>query len=240
MKTALIIAIAVAAGATLATRTAQAEPVPFPTVRYGKADLHSVAATVEHHLGMPGFANFAISVAHNESNFKSWVVDDSPSAVRAARNGLKNNAKRYANTPWPRSWYTFGTGGWYQLLPTSALSDTVWNDANPLLVFAPYASTFLLAAFVQRVQRNHFGNFPPQERNWLAVRRFMLNNAAGYDWSEQLPKTQGKRERYAEDLRSEGIDPNFMFELVPSSIRATPTQYQALLDTLNIQQERLQ
>ena len=224
----------VALGVALAIgthRTAGASGrVVFPQQRYGKAELVRAARAVEQATQMPGFADFAVSVAENESKFNSLAVDDSMGARVQAERGLRENPGRYGSTPWPRSWYQWGTGGWYQLLPTTALASAEWNSENPMLVFPPYASTVLLASFVQRVVRNHFSKLPQSARNWLTIRRFMRSNTMGYDYEEQLPHTAAKRERYGRDLEKHGIPASFMYKPVPrSTVRATPELYRRIL-----------
>ncbi len=230
VATALAVGIAIAAASI--TTPSRPASVPFPpeSARRGKSELRSIATRVEQQLRMPGFADFAVGVAENESRFNNLAVDSSPSAQRQARYGYANNPVRYGDSGYPASWYTWGTGGWYQMLPTTALADRAWNSHDPMLVFDPVASTFLLAAFVQRVQRNHFAKLPHAERNWLAVRRFLRSNKAGLDWQEQLPGTRGKRERFGRDLEANGIPAGFMYDFVPTnSLRATPSAFESYL-----------
>lgn len=224
--------------ATLGRADAKPTPPPFPMAKYDRGTLRSAARAVEQKLRMPGFADFAESVAVNESRFNNLAIDDGQSALDAARRGYDGNPGRYGDSPYPRSWYTWGTGGWYQLLPSTALASREWNHEHPMLVFTPLGSTLLLASFIQRVKRNHFENLPASERNWLAIRRFMLSNKAGYDYEEKLPRTTAKRERYARDLEQVGVAPSFMYEIVPSgTIRATPDVYQSMLDEQGIVSE---
>lgn len=218
----------------------KADVVPVPALRVGKDQLRSIAEDVEAEANMPGFADFAVGVAQNESRFNNLAIDDSAPAVREAVRGFDNNPGRYGDVAYPRHWYTWGTGGWYQMLPSTALASQEWNKANPMLVFAPVASTVLLASFIQRVQRNHFSKLPPNERSWIAVRRFLRSNRAGLDWREELEGTRGKRIRFGEDLAKNGISPDFMFELVPTNtVRATPDLYRRVLQRRGLSAEDL-
>lgn len=230
------VALAIAIGALAAgfgAKRAPAQPRLTPPQTAGHADLREAAKIVEQATQMPGFAKFAESVAVRESNFKSTAINDSASEAAAAGRLYHKNSSRYGQSGYAPAYYTFGSGGWYGFLPAVALASPEWNHEDPRLIFTPIGSTMLLASFVQRVARNHFGNIPPAYRTWLTIRRFMSSNRRGYDWAENLPETLQKRVRYAEDLARVGLPSSFMHQKVPrGSLRATPAMYDRILSTM--------
>ena len=200
--------------------------------------LREIAEKVERETGINGFASFAEAAAWNESKLNAEAVNTSRSEAAAAARGYDGNLNRYGSSPFPRSRYVWGSGGWFGFLPSTALADRAWNNEDPLLVRDRVGSVVLLAAFVQRVVRNHFGNLPVQHRNWLTIRRFMGSNRRGYDFNEELEGTAGRRKRFARDYEAVGLEPDLMFQRVSAgSRRADPS---LLAEILNQQQTRMQ
>jgi hypothetical protein len=221
---AAVLGIAIAKG-TETTRPTIATPTAT------RADLRELADLVEEEIGLPGFSDFAAAVAWRESRYNPQAKNTAPAEAAAAARGYDANGDRYAGSGFPRSRYTFGSGGWFGFLPSTALADREWNDADPFLIFDPAASVVLLGAFAQRIARNRFPALPPSARNWLTVRRFMAGNKIGLDWREELPNTARRRERLAEDYRAAGISPARMFTPIGSGTRrADPALYFEILN----------
>lgn len=200
--------------------------------------LREIAETVEDKIGIPGFADFAEAVAWNESRGNPDAINDSRAEASAAARGYDENVRRYGSSGFPRSRYVWGSGGWFGFLPSTALADPAWQNADPLLVLDRVGSVVLLAAFVQRIERNWFRKIPPEHRNWWTIRRFLGSNLRGLDWREEMEGTPGRRLRFARDYRAIDLDPDLMFApVVRGKRRADPALYREILAT---QPERTQ
>jgi hypothetical protein len=194
-------------------RSARAAFVPRQGGSY--AQIQRLGGEAEQLAGMPGFAAFALGVATRESGGDNMQSNTSASEAAAAARGYDRNRDGiFRDNPYPRQRFVFGSGGWFGLLPSTALSFDGWHNADPYLVFDPTASVAMFANFVRKVVLGHFSKIPPEHRNWLTIRRFMSSNAHGLDWREELEKSPRIRERFAGDLAKRGIDPSFMFEPV--------------------------
>ena len=223
----LAIAAAALIGVAIARpKTASATQRATPS----SGSLRDIALVVEQKTGLPGFAEFAEATAWNESRGNPDATNTSRSEAASAARGYDRNLERYGNSGFPRSRYVWGSGGWFGLLPSTALADRAWNNTDPLLVRDRVASVVLLAALAQRVVRNHFSNIPAEHRNWLTIRRFMASNARGYDYLEQMKGTAGRRERFARDYKAVGLNPSNMFRRITAGTRrADPALYQEIL-----------
>lgn len=213
-----MIPLAVAAGIALAPK-AKASAVPrVPEQGGGYAEVRRLASQVEGEAGMPGFTAFALAVADRESDGNNLSANTSPSEAAAACRGYHDNLgdpfDRYVDNPYPESRWCFGSGGYYGLLPSTALAAKGFHNSDPWLVFDPEASTALFADWVYRIVRGYFHKLPAQHRTFLTLRRFMSSNTIGLDWREQKSKSPKIRERFATDLRQRGIDPSFMHQRV--------------------------
>lgn len=173
------------------------------------------AAATERAAAMPGFTAFALAVADRESNGNPDTFnDDASEAAAAARGYARNRPGIYALNPYPPGRWTWGSGGLYGQLPSTALAAEGFHLGDPYLVFDRKAANAMFVDYLHRIVRNHFSRIPPEHRTFLTLRRFMSSNVHGYDWAEKLEKSPAIRMRFARDLRARGIAPNFMHQRV--------------------------
>jgi len=188
----------------------------------GYGELQRIAQKVDPYI--PGFSKFSLGVSYWESRGNSAAVNDSDSEAAAACRGYRRKADTlFANNPYPEQDWCWGSGGWFGFLPSSALAAEGFHDLDPYLVLDPEAQVAMFAAFVRRVARNWFGKLPPEERNWLTIRRFMAGNTVGLDWQEEkvlksdtdgIPRARKTRERFVKSLKQVGVNPSFMYQRV--------------------------
>lgn len=197
-------------------RSASAGPASYDPVQGGGyAHIAQLAGAVEKRSGLAGFKAFALGVATNESKGNNLAVNDSKGEAAAACNLYKANANtRYKNNPYPPEDFCFGTGGWYGLMPATALAGSFFRNSDPMLIFDPKASTVMLADFVRRVANGYWHKLPPEHRTLLTVRRFMVSNSVGLDWQETKDRSRFVRQNFASDLQARGYNPNVMYTRV--------------------------
>ena len=200
----------------LAARDAHASPgFQPPRQAGGYGHIRELAGAVENWTRMPGFTAFALAVADRESNGNNLAHNQSTSEVGYSCSLWRHNANtRYKNSSYGEADFCIGTGGWFGLMPATALANPEFHNANPQLIFDPNASVVLFADFVRRVKKGFFAKLPSSERTWLAVRRFMSSIAVGLDWQETRQRSLDVKRRFKSDLIARGIDPNFMYRTV--------------------------
>ncbi len=121
----------------------------------------------------PSWVLFFETVALNESKFNhltglgnpqlfpDWAepnVDASVSSQqreqRAAARAYERNAERFRDCGHPVAEYTFGSGGWFGMLPANALAafnGTAYQCMHPYFVFFPGASVVMAIEFARRL-----------------------------------------------------------------------------------------
>lgn len=182
----------------------------------GYAQIYELARQIERRAQMPGFAAFALGVATRESRGNNLAINDSASEAKHACDlYLANADTRYADNPYGAARFCFGSGGWYGLMPATALAGKPFRTLDPYLIFDPAASTVLLADYVRRVVKGYFHKLPASCRNYLTIRRFMASNKVGLDCDEtNYDRSAVVRERFGADLAERGIAPTAMFKPV--------------------------
>lgn len=161
-----------------------------------------------------GFVPFGLAVARRESRFNNLAHNDSPSEVQASCTLWEDNS-RFVDSPYGRSDFCIGSGGWFGFLPATGLAAKPFRNQNPLLIFDPAASTSMFIAFVEAIIRKYFPKLPPEHRNWLSINRAMASLGTMYDYNETKNRARQNRERLAENLKAIGASPNIMY-LKPS------------------------
>lgn len=142
----------------------------------------------------------------------------------AALEAYERNAYAYADSPYPKPAWVFGSGGAYGLIPANALApfrDTLAlrrGEVGPHDVFDPWKSTVLFADMVRRlIERDEFRNLPPAAKNWLAIKRGLAAPSLMADHAETEERSRTVRERADEAARVVGIDPAFLRDRVPEA-----------------------
>lgn len=127
---------------------------------------------------------FLGAVAHHESGWDPAVYNgfknaDVPAGVRrvmgtdgpGAVSNFNRNRELYSDCPWPESRYTFGSGGWYGLIPSIGLHEfrkSPYQCLDPWSVFMPYPATIMAIGYARRsMRRDSFKKDP----TWLNLNR---------------------------------------------------------------------
>lgn len=157
------------------------------------------------------FVPFGLAVAWRESRFNNRAVNDSRSEANAACRGWERNKDSlYRNNPFGAQGFCWGSGGWYGLLPPSAMQPEVFRNLDPRVwIFDPAASTAMFTDFVHRIIRNYFPRLPPERRNYLSIRQAMASLETMFN-----PPTAAiaRGDKLASDLKAVGADPAIRFE----------------------------
>ena len=172
------------------------------------AGMQSMAAVrgLAAEAGLPdAWGDFFALVAWRESKGNSQSVNDSTSEAEAAARAYDRNRDRYAGCGHPASAYTFGSGGWFGMLPANALAQL--GDAHrclpPSSVFDPRASMAMAVGFARGLMRwKAYERMP----TWLNLRAMWGWPAKGGDLS-YLAKA---RRAFEEDAAAVGLAPSWL------------------------------
>lgn len=151
------------------------------------------------------WVRFLKAWAYHESRGKPDSLNDSEKARKGAGRLYDNQRETLGACPWGRAAYSYGAGGWYQLLPVSA----VWAfRGTPALckinprrtVFDPWESTLEAIAYAKRsMQRASFKERPI----WRILNRA---TAAPGLMDERPGDAQYERAKQADDAFAKALD----------------------------------
>ncbi|NVB40333.1 hypothetical protein G6O69_21005 [Pseudenhygromyxa sp. WMMC2535] len=142
--------------------------------------------------------------------------------AEAAEQAYDRNAQAYAESPFPRRMWVFGSGGAYGLLPANALAP--WKDTDalrrgrvtPYDVFNPWKSTIFFLEYVRRmIDKPSFQRLPAQDRNWLALKRGMASPSLVDDVGESNARSATSRRNATKAAQALGIPEDYLYETVP-------------------------
>ena len=140
----------------------------------------------------------------------------------AALTAYERNAAAYAESPYRKPQWVFGSGGAYGLIPANALIAFKNTDAlrsgkvGPHDVFDAWKSTVLFADYVHRLlQRDEFRELPPAAKNWLAIKRGMAAPSLMADHAELEERSREVRRRADAAAEALGIDQAYLRSRVP-------------------------
>lgn len=203
----------IVAGAALVAGSAAANDGGYPTGPPSKAG-HAELLGVVDRMGAPDeWGTFLSAVGYWESKFNNLAENDSPTEAAAARRAYDRarSKGRFSGSPWPESAYTFGSGGWYGLIPANAMEGFAGTDLENLdpraAIHDPITSTILALEYARRIF--HWAAF---DGTWLSLRVGFANPSKMGD-PEFVAKV---RERFAESLRAIGAPESFMHRQVVS------------------------
>ncbi|MFV8750360.1 hypothetical protein ACNOYE_07400 [Nannocystaceae bacterium ST9] len=144
--------------------------------------------------------------------------------AEAALEAYERNAYAYADSPYPKPAWVFGSGGAYGLIPANALApfrDTIAlrrGLVGPHDVFDPWKSTVLFVEMIRRlIERDEFQHLPAAAKNWLAIKRGLASPTLISDHAETHERSRTVRERADEAARALGLDPAFLRDRVPEA-----------------------
>ncbi|MEX1362290.1 MAG: hypothetical protein AB1Z98_04145 [Nannocystaceae bacterium] len=197
MKTSTLAALGVTGlGLWLVSSPSRAEPAG------SKADGAQAVAPVRGlaaEAGLPSvWGDFLGLVAWRESKGNPQARNDDDSEAEAAAEAYERNRERYAGCGHPASAYTFGSGGWFGMLPANALAQL--GDAHrclpPSSVFEPRVAVAMAVGFARGLMGwQRYQRVP----TWLNLRAMWGWPAKGGD-PAYLAKVRTKFEQDARDV----------------------------------------
>ncbi|MCX4240193.1 hypothetical protein [Paraliomyxa miuraensis] len=128
----------------------------------------------------PAWGDFFALVAWRESKGNPQAVNDSTSEAAAAAKAFDRNRERYEGCGHPEGAYTFGSGGWFGMLPANGLAQLgeALYCLPPSSVLEPRVALAMAVGFARGLMRwDGFGKVP----TWLNLRAMWGWPAKGGD-----------------------------------------------------------
>ena len=187
----------------LANSTASGQPGPGS----GKG-ASSVAAVrgLAAEVGLPdAWGDFFALVAWRESKGNPQAINDSESEAEAAARAYDRNRARYQGCGYAASSYTFGSGGWFGMLPANALAQLgeVHRCLPPSSVLKPRVAMAMAVGFARGLMRWDGYKRRP---TWLNLRAMWGWPVKGGD-PEYLASV---RPKLTEDAAAVGLPPSWL------------------------------
>lgn len=148
--------------------------------------------------------------------------------AKAACKAYDRNADRFANSPYPRARYCFGSGGWFGLLPANAIvsgfkaAPAMLAQIDPWDITDPIVSLVMALGYARGLM--NWDKFHAGGGTWLAMRVGWGNPSA----MAKAPYNTKVAKKLAAALSQLGVDPSFMYRQ-PSSLDGFPRGADLLL-----------
>ena len=131
--------------------------------------------------------------------------------AKAARTGYNNN-KAWLAGCWPEDFYTFGSGGWFGLLPSSGLAvfrNTALACQHPWSIFDPATSVIMAMGFIRRL------------RGWSQFKANPTMLALRVGWGAPSKMNDSawlteRRQRYRTHASALGLPVSFLDQVPPA------------------------
>ena len=180
MRLGVILGLAAGAVVLAASRSTQAAPRPSSLDAEGASQVAAVRGLAAE-VGLPdAWGDFFALVAWRESKGNPNAINDSASEAEAATTAYERNRGRYASWGHPDSAYTFGSGGWFGILPANGLAQLgeAFECLPPASVFQPREALAMAVGFARGLMRwKKFQRVP----TWLNLRAMWGWPAKGGD-----------------------------------------------------------
>lgn len=221
-------AVALLGGLLLVSQSAGASTYPTgkPSVG-GRGALEETLGL----LGTPdGWRTFLTAVAYRESRFSLAAENTTSGEAAAAARAYRYSRERgrLASSPWPASAYSWGSGGWYGMLPAYAMAAWHGTDLENLdpraAVHDPIVASIMALEYARRIQ-----GWATFDGTWLGL-RVGWSNPSLMGNPEFVAKV---RARFASDLEALGIAPSWMNRRIQSM-----TGYPGALELYNATHRR--
>lgn len=156
--------------------------------------------------GLPAaWGDFFALVAWRESKGNPSAVNDSQTEAAAAAKAFDRNRERYEGCGHPEQGYTFGSGGWFGMLPANGLAqlgEELWC-LPPSSVLEPRVALAMAVGFARGLMRwDGFAKLP----TWLNLRAMWGWPAKGGD----ATYLAGKRAAYVQDAAAVGLPASWL------------------------------
>ena len=149
------------------------------------------------------------------SEFPSWASPNEGASFQtqqneadAAKRAYDRNKDKLAECGWPASRYTFGSGGWFALLPANAVMQargTSLKCVDPWDVFDPATSVVLAIGMARNLQNwNNFKSVPT-----FGNLRLGWGNPSRMGKADKLREAKAKSKGFAARLGELGFDPAY-------------------------------
>lgn len=179
--------------------------------------------------GESGFDN--LRGLGNPALFPEWASPNMSASqekkdieANAARRAYDRNTYLH-DCPWPAARYSFGSGGWFGLLPANAVfafKGTRYECIDPWSVFDPVPSLVEIIEYCRRTMRRDSFKANP---TWLNL-RVGIGNPSNMNKADQLARVG---EKFREKLLELGYPESFMYREVTPLPQDNPAD---LLDAL--------
>lgn len=153
-----------------------------------------------------------------------WAeMHTSKGEVAASVKGYNNN-EAWLKPCWPKGAYTFGSGGLFALLPSSALSalkGTPYACAHPWSIFDPSAAMIYAAGYAHRIQ------------GWSNYQSTVLSMRVGWGNPSAMGKTPDPKKvaKWGDHCEAVGLSRSFLDETLPAW---TPPPADELWSTMGV------
>lgn len=156
--------------------------------------------------GLPAaWGDFFALVAWRESKGNTEAINDSSGEAEAAETAYERNRERYRGCGFPESAYTWGSGGWFGILPANGLAQLgdELRCLPPSSVFEPRAALAMAVGFARGLMRwDGYAKVP----TWLNLRAMWGWPAKGGN-AAYLAKA---RPEFADDAKAVGLPASWL------------------------------
>ena len=139
----------------------------------------------------------------------------------AAARGYEYNRKSYGESPYPKKMWSFGSGGPYGLLPSTALGPWRGTDAirsgklTPYDVFNPWRATVFFVDYAHRLTTKELDELPARYQTLLALKRGMASPKLVRDVDESEARSRQTRENTEKAIAALELDPAVLHARIP-------------------------
>ncbi len=188
-----------------------AEASPRPSLNTKGASRVAAVRGLAAEVGLPdAWGDFFALVARRESKGFENAVNDSASEAEAAATAFERNRARYAGCGYPDGAYTFGSGGWFGILPANGLAQLGEGFAclDPASVFEPRVAMAMAVGFARGLMGwKKFQRVP----TWLNLRAMWGWPAKGGDPQRLV----AVRRKFTQDAADVGLPASWLDQQPP-------------------------
>ncbi|MCH9686029.1 MAG: hypothetical protein K0V04_31630 [Deltaproteobacteria bacterium] len=205
------IILGLAAGAAVLAASGSAQAVASPSLNAEAAWRVAAVRGLAAEAGLPdAWGDFFALVAWRESKGNPNAVNDSALEAGHATTAFERNRARYAGCGHPDSAYTFGSAGWFGILPANGLVQLgeAFECLPPDSMFNPRIALAIAVGFARGLMNwDGFRHVP----TWLNLRAMWGLPAKGGD----SPRLAAVRSPFSEDAADVGLPASWLDQRPP-------------------------